>query len=80
MITNVIFLYLLLSKHLRMNTFTLQIKSKTMYNNPENIGLNEILEKLRNLHYGPNRNKRVRVLLDYSTDLISKSDWIKRWC
>lgn len=52
-----------------------------MYDNPENIGQLEILEKLRsNMGVGPNRNRRFYVLYSYSTDLISKNEWIKKYC
>ncbi len=52
-----------------------------MYNNPENIGPTEILRKLgANMSYGQNRNKRYEVLYNYSTDIITTEEWIKRYC
>ena len=51
-----------------------------LYDNPENIGPNEILTKMRSLGLGPNRNDRFKILKDYSIDLISKRDWIVKYC
>lgn len=51
-----------------------------MYDNPENLGEQEILFKLMRLGYGPNRSKRWKVLEGYSTQLISKEEWITHWC
>lgn len=52
-----------------------------MYDNPENIGPFEILRKMRaNMRFGPNKNKRFKVLYSYSTELISKEEWIKKYC
>lgn len=52
-----------------------------MYNNPENIGPIERLRKLgANMSYGQNRNKRYEVLYNYSMDIITKEEWIKRYC
>ena len=45
-----------------------------MYDNPENISPEEILRKMRNLEYGPNRNKRFYILYNYSTNIISKEE------
>lgn len=51
-----------------------------MYNNPENIGPNEILRKMQSLGNGPNRYKRFNILYSYSVDIISKEEWIKKYC
>lgn len=51
-----------------------------MFDNPENIGMIEIRRKLRSLGYGPNRNKRFDLLTSYSTNLITKDEWIKKYC
>lgn len=51
-----------------------------MYDNPENLSLNEILDKVSNIGHGNNRSKRCRVLHDYSTNIISKEDWIEKYC
>jgi hypothetical protein len=53
-----------------------------MYNNPENLSEIEILTKLAYgfTFWGTNRAKRKKVLESYSTDRISKSEWIKRYC
>ena len=52
-----------------------------MYDNPENIGTIEILRKMRaNMRFGPNRNKRFKTLESYSTLIISKEEWIKKYC
>jgi hypothetical protein len=52
-----------------------------MYDNPENIGISEILRIQRsNMKIGPNRNKRFQTVSNYSTDLISKEEWIKKYC
>ena len=51
-----------------------------MYNNPENIGPDEILWKIATLGCGPNRNKRVITLGSYSVNIISKEEWSKRYC
>lgn len=51
------------------------------YDNPENIGPVEILRKMRsNMPYGQNRNKRFKILSEYSVNLISKEEWIKKYC
>lgn len=54
----------------------------SMYNNPENLSEIEILNKLayQFSYWGTNRNKRKKVLESYSTEKISKSEWIKRYC
>lgn len=52
-----------------------------MYNNPENIGPIEILRKMRaNMSFGPNRNKRFKILSEYSVNIISTEEWIERYC
>ena len=51
-----------------------------MYNNPENLSSSEIYFKLSRLGLGPNRSKRWKVLSNYSTDVISKEEWIKKYC
>lgn len=51
-----------------------------MYDNPENIGPLEILRKMRELGCGPNRNKRFKVLSTYSVEVISKEEWVKKYC
>jgi hypothetical protein len=53
-----------------------------MYNNPENLSEIEILNKLayQFSYWGTNRMKRKKVLESYSTEKISKSEWIKRYC
>ena len=51
-----------------------------MYDNPENIDPSEILRKMRSLSYGPNRNKRFQVLCSYSVEIISKEQWISKYC
>jgi hypothetical protein len=53
-----------------------------MHNNPENLSESEIQTKLAHgfSYWGTNRNKRIKVLESYSTDKISKSEWIKRYC
>ena len=56
-------------------------KVKEMYNNPENIGPIEILRKMRaNMSFGPNRNKRFKILNEYSVNIISTEEWIERYC
>jgi len=54
----------------------------SMYNNPENLSEIEILNKLayQFSYWGTNRMKRKKVLESYSTEKISKSEWIKRYC
>ena len=51
-----------------------------MYDNIENIGPNEILRKMHSLGHGPNRNKRFDILYSYSTNLITKEEWIRKYC
>ncbi len=51
-----------------------------MYDNIENIGPKEILTKLYSLGHGPNRRKRFDILYSYSTNLITKEEWIKKYC
>lgn len=51
-----------------------------LYDNPENIGPDEILTKMKSLGIGLNRNNRFRILKDYSINLISKEDWIVKYC
>ncbi len=52
-----------------------------MYNNPENLSSSEITNKLFGFSFwGTNRMKRKQVLESYSTDLISKEEWIKKYC
>ena len=51
-----------------------------MYDNPEDLSPDEIHKKCLSLGYGPSRNKRFWLLMSYSTTLISKSDWIKKYC
>ena len=53
---------------------------KLMYDNPENISPDEILRKMINLGFGPNRSKRFQVLKNYSVEKISKDEWIKKYC
>jgi hypothetical protein len=52
------------------------------YNNPENLSAAEIQTKIAHgfTYWGTNRAKRKKVLESYSTDKISKSEWIKRYC
>ena len=50
-----------------------------MYDNPENLSIHEILNKVNNIGHGPNRNKRFQLLHSYSTDIISKEEWIKKY-
>ena len=56
------------------------IKINNMYNNIENIGPKEILRKMMSLGHGSNRNKRFYELDSYSTNLISKEEWIENYC
>ena len=59
-----------------------------MYNNPENISLDEILKKINLLSFGgkynskvnPNKIIRFRNLCGYSHNIISKEEWIKKYC
>ena len=51
-----------------------------MYDNPENLSINDILNKVNNIGHGPNRNKRRQILYAYSTNIISKEEWIKKYC
>ena len=51
-----------------------------MYDNPENIGPDEILRKMRNLGLGRNRNKRFDSLSSYSVEIITNEEWIKKYC
>ena len=51
-----------------------------MYNNPENINPSEISKKISDLGFGPNRIIRFKLLCNYSTDIISKEEWIERYC
>jgi hypothetical protein len=53
-----------------------------MYNNSENLSEVDILTKLAYgfSFCGRNRTKRKKVLESYSTDKISKSEWIKLYC
>ncbi len=51
-----------------------------MFNNPENLDRLEISTKMLILGHGVNRNKRFFVLADYSTNIISKEEWIKKYC
>jgi hypothetical protein len=51
-----------------------------MYDNIENIGPKEILRKMYSLRHGPNRNKRFDILYSYSTNLITKEEWIRKYC
>jgi hypothetical protein len=52
---------------------------KTYYDNPENLSPDEIHAKLRSLGYGENRNKRFWKLSSYSTDKITKDEYIKKY-
>ena len=51
------------------------------YNNPENLSQHEIDLKMFNLrpYIGPNSSKRYKTLDSYSTDLISKEEWIEKY-
>ena len=51
-----------------------------MYDNPENLSLTDILTKVNNIGHGLNRDKRCQVLHSYSTDIISKEEWIEKYC
>jgi hypothetical protein len=51
-----------------------------MFDNAENIGPAEINRKMCDLGHGPNRDKRFYELDSYSTNLISKEEWIKKYC
>lgn len=51
-----------------------------MYDNPENLGQTEILEKIRSIGHGPNRDRRVRLLFSYSTESIPPAEWIRKYC
>ena len=51
-----------------------------MYNNPENLSSLEISTKVSNIGHGPNRYKRCMILFNYSTDIISKEEWMKKYC
>jgi hypothetical protein len=51
-----------------------------MYDNPENLSPAEILNKLYNIGHGPNRDKRCSVLYNYSTDIISNNEWVRKYC
>jgi hypothetical protein len=55
---------------------------RAMYNNPENISESEIQAKLAYgfANWGTNRNKRTKVLESYSTNKISKNEWINTYC
>ena len=50
-----------------------------MFDNPENISINEILRKMQSLGHGPNRNKRFDALYSYSVNLISIEEWKKKY-
>lgn len=58
------------------------------YNNPENLNPDEIHRKLMNLYKSciyavgvtTNRDKRIKVLESYSTENISKDEFIKNFC
>jgi hypothetical protein len=51
-----------------------------MYDNPENLSSTGISNKVRSMGHGPNRDKRCTVLFSYSTDIISKEEWIEKYC
>lgn len=52
-----------------------------MYDNPENIGPDEIIRKLKcNLKPTENRKKRFLTLLNYSINKITKEEWINKFC
>jgi hypothetical protein len=50
------------------------------YDNPENLSDIEILSKMNSFGSGVNRNKRNETLLGYSTELILKDEWVKKYC
>lgn len=56
------------------------MESNLRYDNPENLSIFEINRKICNLGHGPNRNKRCNVLNSYSTNMISTTEWIKKYC
>jgi hypothetical protein len=53
-----------------------------MYNNPENLSKDEILTKLAYAFTftGTNRLKRKQVLESYSSEIITKEEWVTRYC
>jgi hypothetical protein len=53
-----------------------------MHNNPENLSKEEILTKLAYTFtfWGTNRLKRKQVLESYSSDIITKEEWIAKYC
>jgi hypothetical protein len=54
-----------------------------MYNNPENLSREEIHTKLAysiSYHRGSNRAKRKQVLESYASDIITKEEWIAKYC
>jgi hypothetical protein len=54
--------------------------NEMIYDNPENLSGIEILSRMNSFGSGINRNKRNQTLLEYSTELISKDEWIKKYC
>lgn len=62
--------------------------SPVFYNNPENLSQHEIDRKLIYLYRAciyaigttQNRDKRIRVLESYSSEIISKETYIKNFC
>jgi hypothetical protein len=51
-----------------------------MYDNPENLSSFEISAKVSNIGHGPNRDKRCAVLFSYSTEIITKEEWVEKFC
>lgn len=51
-----------------------------MYDNPENLSPGDISYKVCRIGHGINRDKRCKVLFNYSTDIISKEEWIEKYC
>lgn len=49
------------------------------YDNPENLSPEEILQKMRTLGNGPNRNKRFSELALYGEGQITKEQWITKY-
>lgn len=57
------------------------IEDPIFYDNPENISQSEIDLKVSTLcpYRGPNSEKRIKTLESYSSQEISKEDWIEKY-
>lgn len=49
------------------------------YDNQENLSQEEILQKMRSLGHGPNRNKRFSELALYGDTEITREQWITKY-